>query len=184
MLSTTRAASRPCASAGCRSSAGPAPVTAMPMQPRCFWSATRCVHWRAHSESRTSHCRARRTCKTPHCTIVTTCKRWWRLCLATSARWRPASRQAADVMLCGNNVAQCSAKETMNVSETFYFAQKAVLYPTPPVFDARLVPSYCAVDRHTRLIPGPARSSRQLWRRSSACFASPTRMATVCHANE
>jgi len=30
---------------------------------------------------------------------------------------------------------ECSAKTNMNVSEVFYFAQKAVLYPMAPLFD-------------------------------------------------
>ncbi len=30
--------------------------------------------------------------------------------------------------------AQCSAKELQNVSELFYFAQKAVLHPTAPLY--------------------------------------------------
>ena len=29
---------------------------------------------------------------------------------------------------------QCSAKDLHNVPETFYFAQKAVLYPTAPLY--------------------------------------------------
>eukprot|EP00123_Amoebidium_parasiticum_P016428 comp23425_c0_seq1/m.38972 comp23425_c0_seq1/g.38972 ORF comp23425_c0_seq1/g.38972 comp23425_c0_seq1/m.38972 type:complete len:643 (-) comp23425_c0_seq1:268-2196(-) len=32
---------------------------------------------------------------------------------------------------------ECSAKELMNISEVFYFAQKAVLHPTAPLYDAR-----------------------------------------------
>ncbi len=32
---------------------------------------------------------------------------------------------------------ECSAKLTLNVSEVFYFAQKAVLYPTAPLYDSR-----------------------------------------------
>jgi mitochondrial Rho GTPase 1 len=31
---------------------------------------------------------------------------------------------------------ECSAKTVFNVSEAFYFAQKAVLHPTPPLYDA------------------------------------------------
>ncbi|CAJ0823011.1 13734_t:CDS:10, partial [Entrophospora sp. SA101] len=32
---------------------------------------------------------------------------------------------------------QCSAKQPLNVSEVFYFAQKAVLHPTAPLYDSR-----------------------------------------------
>ncbi|KAJ1512098.1 ERMES complex Ca(2+)-binding regulatory GTPase gem1, partial [Coelomomyces lativittatus] len=32
---------------------------------------------------------------------------------------------------------ECSAKQMINVSEAFYFAQKAVLYPTAPLYDSR-----------------------------------------------
>ena len=31
---------------------------------------------------------------------------------------------------------QCSAKELKNISEMFYYAQKAVLHPTAPLFSA------------------------------------------------
>ena len=30
---------------------------------------------------------------------------------------------------------ECSAKQVFNISEVFYFAQKAVLHPTPPLYD-------------------------------------------------
>jgi Ras family protein T1 len=32
---------------------------------------------------------------------------------------------------------ECSAKEQVNISEVFYFAQKAVLHPTAPLYDSR-----------------------------------------------
>lgn len=32
---------------------------------------------------------------------------------------------------------ECSAKQQLNVSEVFYFAQKAVVYPTAPLYDSR-----------------------------------------------
>jgi Ras family protein T1 len=32
---------------------------------------------------------------------------------------------------------ECSAKMPMNVLEVFYFAQKAVLHPTAPLYDSR-----------------------------------------------
>ena len=32
---------------------------------------------------------------------------------------------------------ECSAKQPLNVSEVFYFAQKAVLHPTAPLYDSR-----------------------------------------------
>ena len=32
---------------------------------------------------------------------------------------------------------ECSAKQSLNVSEVFYFAQKAVLHPTAPLYDSR-----------------------------------------------
>lgn len=32
---------------------------------------------------------------------------------------------------------ECSARLPLNVSEVFYFAQKAVLHPTAPLYDSR-----------------------------------------------
>lgn len=32
---------------------------------------------------------------------------------------------------------ECSAKQSLNVSEAFYFSQKAVLHPTAPLYDSR-----------------------------------------------
>lgn len=32
---------------------------------------------------------------------------------------------------------ECSAKLPLNISEVFYFAQKAVLHPTAPLYDSR-----------------------------------------------
>lgn len=32
---------------------------------------------------------------------------------------------------------ECSARIPLNVSEVFYFAQKAVLHPTAPLYDSR-----------------------------------------------
>lgn len=32
---------------------------------------------------------------------------------------------------------ECSAKQPLNISEVFYFAQKAVLHPTAPLYDSR-----------------------------------------------
>jgi GTPase SAR1 family protein len=34
-------------------------------------------------------------------------------------------------------VVECSARLPLNVSEVFYFAQKAVLHPTAPLYDSR-----------------------------------------------
>lgn len=34
-------------------------------------------------------------------------------------------------------VVECSAVMPLNVSEVFYFAQKAVLHPTAPLYDSR-----------------------------------------------
>jgi len=41
---------------------------------------------------------------------------------------------------------ECSAKTVFNISEVFYFAQKAVLHPTPPLYDP--------VERVRALLPG------------------------------
>lgn len=38
-------------------------------------------------------------------------------------------------MLCVDLFAQCSAKNLKNISELFYYAQKAVLHPTAPLYD-------------------------------------------------
>lgn len=40
---------------------------------------------------------------------------------------------------------ECSAKQLLNVSEVFYFAQKAVLHPTAPLYDSREHVSFCIV---------------------------------------
>ena len=48
---------------------------------------------------------------------------------------------------------ECSAKTVFNISEVFYFAQKAVLHPTPPLYDPTervsaidlLNPAHCPV---------------------------------------
>lgn len=40
---------------------------------------------------------------------------------------------------------QCSARSMKNISEMFYYAQKAVLYPTSPLYDAesKQLQPYC-----------------------------------------
>ena len=43
---------------------------------------------------------------------------------------------------------QCSAKTLKNISEVFYYAQKAVLHPTAPLYqpaDKEVVNSMCAL---------------------------------------
>jgi hypothetical protein len=32
---------------------------------------------------------------------------------------------------------ECSARACLNIAEVFYFAQRAVLYPTAPLYDSR-----------------------------------------------
>ena len=50
---------------------------------------------------------------------------------------------------------ECSAKELVNIAEVFYFAQKAVLHPTGPLYDSRehvlKVPCESALNRIFRL---------------------------------
>ena len=40
---------------------------------------------------------------------------------------------------------ECSAKMSLNVSEVFYFAQKAVLHPTAPLYDSRDHVRLCSI---------------------------------------
>lgn len=40
---------------------------------------------------------------------------------------------------------ECSAKIPLNVSEVFYFAQKAVLHPTAPLYDSREHVSFISI---------------------------------------
>ena len=47
---------------------------------------------------------------------------------------------------------ECSARVPLNVSEVFYFAQKAVLHPTAPLYDSR--------DHVSVFIRKPARHER------------------------
>lgn len=42
-------------------------------------------------------------------------------------------------------VVECSALLPLNVSEVFYFAQKAVLHPTAPLYDSREHVGTCKV---------------------------------------
>lgn len=44
-----------------------------------------------------------------------------------------AKRALQEVETC----VECSAKLPLNVSEVFYFAQRAVLHPTAPLYDSR-----------------------------------------------
>lgn len=55
---------------------------------------------------------------------------------------------------------ECSAKLPVNVSEVFYFAQKAVLHPTAPLYDSR---------EHVSTIHSPSRSSSRNDLISSRC---------------
>lgn len=55
---------------------------------------------------------------------------------------------------------ECSAKMPLNVSEVFYFAQKAVLHPTAPLYDSRdhvgiLVCIYGVSIHHHTFFSGP-----------------------------
>ena len=53
---------------------------------------------------------------------------------------------------------ECSAKDLINIAEVFYFAQKAVLHPTAPLYDSRehvlKAPCEAALDRIFRLCDG------------------------------
>ena len=53
---------------------------------------------------------------------------------------------------------ECSARELVNIAEVFYFAQKAVLHPTAPLYDSRehvlKAPCEAALDRIFRLCDG------------------------------
>ncbi|KAJ3277074.1 ERMES complex Ca(2+)-binding regulatory GTPase gem1 [Terramyces sp. JEL0728] len=46
---------------------------------------------------------------------------------------KPIMNEFKEVETC----VECSAKQPLNVSEVFYFAQKAVLHPTAPLYDSR-----------------------------------------------
>jgi Ras family protein T1 len=52
---------------------------------------------------------------------------------ALEAELAPVMSEFKEVETC----VECSAKLPLNVSEVFYFAQKAVLYPTAPLYDSR-----------------------------------------------
>lgn len=62
-------------------------------------------------------------------------------------------------------VVECSAKIPLNVSEVFYFAQKAVLHPTAPLYDSR---------EHVRRSLGS--SSHQNWTTDYSAYV-PTRFS-------
>ncbi|KAJ3348389.1 ERMES complex Ca(2+)-binding regulatory GTPase gem1 [Entophlyctis luteolus] len=49
------------------------------------------------------------------------------------AQITPVMNEFKEVETC----VECSAKQPLNVSEVFYFAQKAVLHPTAPLYDSR-----------------------------------------------
>ncbi len=68
-------------------------------------------------------------------------------------------RLLLQVFLCF--LAQCSAKELQNVSELFYFAQKAVLHPTAPLYS----PSHKQV-----ICPGDTLKMMSSWYASVAVF--------------
>lgn len=40
---------------------------------------------------------------------------------------------------------ECSSKEGLNISEVFYFAQKAVLHPMAPLYDSREHVIFCMI---------------------------------------
>lgn len=46
-----------------------------------------------------------------------------------------AFRRAQDLFLFIFFLLKCSAKNLKNISELFYYAQKAVLHPTAPLYD-------------------------------------------------
>ena len=89
---------------------------------------------------------------------------------------------------------ECSAKTVFNISEVFYFAQKAVLHPTPPLYDpvervptAAKPPRYAEVQllmtasaQCTLATPMNRRSSPSVRRRCSAFsgYATGTRTAS------
>ncbi|KAI8616444.1 P-loop containing nucleoside triphosphate hydrolase protein [Chytriomyces sp. MP71] len=52
---------------------------------------------------------------------------------ALEAQMAPLMNEFKEVETC----LECSAKQPINISEVFYFAQKAVLHPTAPLYDSR-----------------------------------------------
>lgn len=72
---------------------------------------------------------------------------------------------------------ECSAKMPLNVSEVFYFAQKAVLHPTAPLYDSRdHVGHPLVISRAFLLI-----CSQVL---KPACIAALKRIFKLCDANK
>lgn len=73
---------------------------------------------------------------------------------------------------------ECSAKLPLNVSEVFYFAQKAVLHPTAPLYDSR---------DHVRtpFIRLPDLTSHHLNQvLKPACVAALRRIFKICDTNK
>lgn len=71
---------------------------------------------------------------------------------------------------------ECSAKTPLNVSEVFYFAQKAVLHPTAPLYDSR--------DHVRRLLSQIECKSDMTQVLKPACVAALKRIFKLCDANK
>ena len=72
---------------------------------------------------------------------------------------------------------ECSAKTPVNVSEVFYFAQKAVLHPTAPLYDSRDHVRPCPPSITCRITD----SSQVL---KPACINALRRIFKLCDANK
>lgn len=87
---------------------------------------------------------------------------------------RTANWVAQEVETC----VECSAKLPLNVSEVFYFAQKAVLHPTAPLYDSRdhvrllYYPSFLLIQRIICKVLKPA------------CAAALKRIFKLCDSNK
>ncbi|KAJ3071155.1 ERMES complex Ca(2+)-binding regulatory GTPase gem1 [Podochytrium sp. JEL0797] len=75
---------------------------------------------------------------------------------------------------------ECSAKQQLNVSEVFYFAQKAVLHPTAPLYDSRehvlkpkCIDALRRIFRLCDLDKNGALDDEEINEFQSKCFGSP-----------
>jgi Ras family protein T1 len=73
---------------------------------------------------------------------------------------------------------ECSAKKPLNISEVFYFAQKAVLHPTAPLYDSRDHVSNTQLRRH--------RHRSYFFHKilKPACLSALRRIFKLCDANK
>ncbi|XP_013986317.1 mitochondrial Rho GTPase 1-A isoform X1 [Salmo salar] len=67
-------------------------------------------------------------------TEIETCVEWKEREFAVHSLKMESASQHLLLLFCGRNRGECSAKNLKNISELFYYAQKAVLHPTGPLY--------------------------------------------------